>query len=326
MDIEFHYYITKYLAKEAGFDNNEAEIIAYSSQYVDDNTTQYNIQINTNESYQNLISQTPDITKPIRKNIRIYVLHHYLPGDPNSPKARRKDGKMHLLMTTAASTHAQEIFFEATRSEDLFKLGIASHMLSDTYMHQNFVGNYDEINSMKGVWDTLKPFIGHADASYKPDIPNLIWEDPRLIDENGIINNPERIMQAARKLYNNFIIMTSFESNWPQIKQNLSEILKNTISEKQLRSATKLREERISAYLEILNDKPSNKYDPHRWFEIAVSEKSTSNTKSKQKIYSFKKNYQTSNWYLFQEAVKEYQNIAFRKLKPILEDLDLKEW
>ena len=45
MDIEFHYYLTKYLALEAGFEEDEAEIIAYASQYVDDNCVKYSIKI-----------------------------------------------------------------------------------------------------------------------------------------------------------------------------------------------------------------------------------------------------------------------------------------
>lgn len=40
MDIEFHYYVTYLVYIKAGFNKNEAEIIAYASQYVDDNTAQ----------------------------------------------------------------------------------------------------------------------------------------------------------------------------------------------------------------------------------------------------------------------------------------------
>ncbi len=44
MNIEFHYYITKYLALSAGFEEDEAEIIAYSSQFVDDNYLRLTLQ------------------------------------------------------------------------------------------------------------------------------------------------------------------------------------------------------------------------------------------------------------------------------------------
>ena len=91
MNIEFHYYLTKYLALEAGFDNNEAEIIAYSSQYVDDNSTQYKIKFPDGSAYENYMTQTKSITRPRKQLMRIYLLFHFMPGNPTSPKTRRKD-------------------------------------------------------------------------------------------------------------------------------------------------------------------------------------------------------------------------------------------
>ena len=37
MDMEFHYWITGIIARESGFTEDEAKIIAYSSQFVDEN-------------------------------------------------------------------------------------------------------------------------------------------------------------------------------------------------------------------------------------------------------------------------------------------------
>lgn len=37
MDTEFHYYITGIIARAAGFSEDEAKIIATSSEYVDEN-------------------------------------------------------------------------------------------------------------------------------------------------------------------------------------------------------------------------------------------------------------------------------------------------
>ena len=203
MNIEFHYYITKYLALEAGFDPEESEIIAYSSQYVDDNSHKFQIHTPENEIFENYISQTHDILKPKNELLRIYLLFHFLPGDPNSSKVRRKDGKMHLLITSPASIHAAEIFYDSSHNSNLYSVGIAAHMMADTFSHQNFLGTFDEMNAMKGVKEKLIPNIGHADAGYKPDIPNLIWNDPRLVKFNEVINNTDRLILAAKKLYGN---------------------------------------------------------------------------------------------------------------------------
>ena len=167
-----------------------------------------------------------------------------MPGNPTSPKIRRKDGKMHLLMTTSGSNYAQEIFYSTTKNENLYAIGIGSHMLADTFSHQNFVGTFDEINALNGVWETLMPNIGHADAGYKPDIPNLIWFDPRLIEENQIINNKERVLFAAKKLYSNYLFLTSFPNNWSEVKKNISDIIGDSITETQLPLAKKQQNEK----------------------------------------------------------------------------------
>ena len=44
MDIEFHYWITGIIAFEAGFTEEEAKTIAYSSQYVDENDVSIAVQ------------------------------------------------------------------------------------------------------------------------------------------------------------------------------------------------------------------------------------------------------------------------------------------
>ncbi|MCF7858564.1 MAG: hypothetical protein K9N07_04480 [Candidatus Cloacimonetes bacterium] len=333
MNIEFHYYLTKYLALEAGFDSNEAEIIAYSSQYIDDNSIQYKIKLPDGSEYKNYITQTQDITKPEKKLMRIYFLFHFMPGNPTSPKTRRKDGKMHLLNTTSSSTHAQEIFYDATKSENLYSLGIASHMLADTISHQNFIGNFDEMNAMKGVWESLVPNIGHADAGNKPDIPNLIWHDPRLIEENANIDNTERVLLAANKLYKNFLMFTASPTNWTQVKSNINRVLQDKIDERHISSYKRQMEERIMIYKELIAEHDTDAdYNPYKWFSNAIVEEIKFLDDKKFKFdpikdkLSFDDNYKKTNWYRFQEAAKNYQKRAADKMYPIFSQIELKEW
>ncbi|MBN1327241.1 MAG: hypothetical protein JW996_04765 [Candidatus Cloacimonetes bacterium] len=326
MNIEFHYYVVKYLALEAGFDSGEAQIIAYSSQFVDDNTYTVKIRKPDSEIYENQISQTPDVLAPQTHTMRIYPLFHYLPGDPTSAKASRRDGKMHILMTTPASTHAQEIFFESTKNEDLYLLGIASHMLSDTFFNQNFIGNCDGMNAIKGTWEPLELHIGHADAGHKPDIPNLVWIDPRLIEKNQEINNKDRFIYAAHKLYNNYLFMTSQQGNWSQIKKNLNSIIAEPINENQLNKYEEQLEQRCDKFQKLLSEYCSdNTYDPLNWLMKAVNEKISKDNITEQEL-SFIPDYQKSDWFNFQEAVKEYQKTANRKLEPIFGSIEFKNW
>lgn len=334
MNIEFHYYITKYLAVNAGFSPDEAEIIAHSSQFVDDNIKQFFITMPDNKSeYHNYISQTKDITKPKKELLRIYVLFHFFPGDPSYYKATRRDGKMHLMLTTPGSTHAVEVFLSLADVTNLYLIGIASHMLADTYSHQNFTGTFDEINAMKGVWEELIPNIGHADALYKPDIPNLNWTDPRLIDENMHIENKTRVLHAAKLLYNNFLFLTSGTNNWNKVKKNLNKILSDEIDETELHKVHNQVKERIEKYKVLLEeeDAPSD-YDASQWLNSAVDrdikfldDRTFSLDPIKDKL-TFKEDYQDSHWFKFQESVKKYQKMAFKKYEALFVQLELRNW
>ena len=74
MNSEFHYYITGILAHKAGFNEEEASIIAYSSQYVDHNTIVFTV-----DDYKNYVSQTMNILKPMKTLMRIYPIFHFTP-------------------------------------------------------------------------------------------------------------------------------------------------------------------------------------------------------------------------------------------------------
>jgi hypothetical protein len=331
MNIEFHYYMTKYLALNAGFEEDEAEIIAYSSQFTDDNFLQLNILTDNDTTYQNYVSQVADITNPPLKKLRIHMLYHYFPGDPVSPKSRRRDGKMHLLMTTPGSSIAQDVFYSVNQNDNLYALGIASHMLADTFSHQNFIGFYDEMNSLNGIWEKLNPCVGHQSAGFKPDIPNLNWYDPRLIQENELISNFERVMQAAKKLYTNYLFITSMPNKWGVVRKNLEKILLPEINETQMNEVLQQQEFRVQQYLK-LSEEMEDEYNPNSWLNAAVTEKvdfmQDRNPDSMDRITSLhaKENFKRSHWFKFQEAIKEYEKVATRKLEPLLEQLEIREW
>ncbi|MBA4397709.1 MAG: hypothetical protein C0394_10075, partial [Syntrophus sp. (in: bacteria)] len=106
MNHEFHYYITYVIAARAGFPPQDAQLVAYSSQYTDDNDIIFEIDRGRPTAYGNYISQTVNILKPMDKLLRIYSLFHFIPGDPLAASAWRKDGGMHWLNTTPDSENA----------------------------------------------------------------------------------------------------------------------------------------------------------------------------------------------------------------------------
>jgi hypothetical protein len=324
MDKEFHYNITGIIARRAGFTKKDASIIAHASQLVDDNDALRTIHDKkTDTDYEVYISQTMDILQPKHELMRIYPIFHFLPGNPMAESARRSDGKMHILTTTPGSELARKIM-EAARQDSspnrLHRLGVAAHAFVDTWAHQNFVGWYDGIN---GEGMNLVPNIGHADFMHHPDWVGHRWNDSRVI--NGEVNNNHRFLDAAKNLFEEFCLCTKNNNNglWPVLQKDLQDAMGAVFSNEKLRGS----ESRFAAY-DRLFKLPG--YEPQAWFDSAVTtdmqglpdDFMPSLTIFKDH-YEWKNNWQSSNWYLFQEAVKAHQAFCMDELKPLFMQMNV---
>src|SRR5579864_3627685 len=183
MDIEFHYYMTYLIATRAGFEPAEAGIIAQSAQEIDDNHILITVGKGTPSAYDGIITQTMNILRPHHAR-RIYPIFHFIPGEPNAPSARRKDGLSSAWVTTPNSPLANEMLDTALKSGDLYRIGASTHAYADTWAHQNFLGKDDAYNELpsetlveriEGSVSLMR--VGHALAGHLPDIPGLIWTD-----------------------------------------------------------------------------------------------------------------------------------------------------
>jgi hypothetical protein len=302
MDIEFHYYITNILAKEAGFNHTDSNIIAYSSQYVDDNNQEFNIHSNQAGNYTNFISQTMDILKPQKERMKIYPCFHFLPGDYKAKSAARLDGKAHIFNTIPNSLNANKVLDESLRTGDLYRIGIGTHCYADTWTHQNFVGFEDIFNEC----GSFLPNIGHADAGWKPDIPNLIWNDKRLTYANQEISNKNRFLDAAENIFMKFFKYidnkaseTILNLKWQDVSKKISNAI-GALSRKE----DPLNKYRIERYTDIVAVPDYNK---KLWFESAIEDKSF-------KLWK-KNNFEKSHWYNFQEAIKVHQKFVSDLIK-----------
>lgn len=331
MDIEFHYYMTYLISAYAGLEPKAARKLAYCSQYVDDNDIICEVDKGKGSSYRNYISQTMNILKPKDKLFRIYPLFHFIPGDPQSKTAWRKDGKMHWLNTTPNSKNANLIFDAALETDDIYRIGIATHSYVDTWAHQNFIGYYDDFNSMKTALGSIAPNIGHADAGHNPDEPALVWRDRRLLNER--IDNRERFLEAAKCLYEKLarhIDKSRTQRSIGAGKTKLAKDLDVAIGGSDPRND--YQRERIERYKELaLNEAYGNSelhdYDPDDWFEDAVNEKVRGlrdrgdsmllRYDPLQDIYTWKNPdaRKATDWYKFQEAVKAHQDAAWEILE-----------
>ncbi|MGR5064616.1 DUF6765 family protein [Photobacterium sp. DNB22_13_2] len=328
MDIEFHYWITGLIAKRAGFKDGEAKIIAYASQYVDDNDVCLVIKDESDGSeYENFISQTMNILKPKHDLMRIYPIFHFVPGNPEADSACRKDGKMHILNTTPDNDNVNKMLdaaFNAPERTRFYRIGIATHAFVDTWAHQNFVGWYDYFNNI-GI--DLKPDIGHADGEHHPDWVSHIWDDNRLV--NPVVNNRVRFTAAAKALFMKYCGYLADDrgvdnsDEWSELESELIVIQGNTYSGSKVRH----RDERIEKYKETLQG--WDDFNERLWFDEAIYTKVRGFKDSHDGIFSkvnlFDDAYlwrvdvekRATNWYKFQSAVKAHEALGIELLSPI---------
>jgi len=322
MDTEFHFYMTGIIAKAAGFSDEEAKTIATASEYVDENDVCLKVEERSKgNTYENYISQTMNILKPKRKLMRIYPVFHFVPGEPMSESACRRDGKMHLLNTIPDNelvNKMMDLSFKASEDTRLYRIGIATHAYADTWAHQNFVGWYDFFND---VALDIKPDIGHANAEHHPDWPAHRWEDPRLVEDE--VDNTDRFLAAAEKIYGkykNYNKQRNKKANqgWKALQGQLIQAMGVSFSGNQIY----YREDRINRYRGLA--KWLKDFDESEWFKdaIEVEVKGLKDSDSgllsmftmlRDKLY-WRKDKEKTHWYRFQEAVKEHQGEVMKDL------------
>jgi hypothetical protein len=363
MDIEFHYYITFILCDAAGFDPHESHIIAYASQYTDDNNKQYFINYDGGGGFTSKISQTMDITKPVKKRRSIYPYFHFIPAGKEAADSCKlktelknecknfstfKCGDENCLLTLSNSENAHEILDEALNSKDLFRIGIAIHSYADTWSHQYFMGCEHKANS----WP-VNPFdLGHAFYGHKPDIVDKIWSDNRLEGDEEI-NNLEKFLEAAKFI---FVKLHKFKKNVVAENESLKEYEKTKLEQK-LREAMSKKSilknfvnlpgvkyvkplinfhsmtcPRIKAYKKICPHLKQEKfrYNAKKWQREAFEP--VSGFKGLPELNQFDRYWEKdslpfkqSNWYKFQKALENQTAYLRVKFEKIYKDTELKQ-
>ena len=335
MEIEFHYFITKGIALRAGFNDEEAEIIAHASQLTDDNVRQYCINRGKTDEFKNYISFTYNILKPRKTLSHIYPIFHFIPqgdnshisskaakcsfipGDPDFPEAQRTDRRKSKFNTTPDSKNANRILKLAFETENLYRIGIALHAFADTWAHQNFTGLLDDFNAMPGLEESFIPNIGHADAGNKPEYVSYSWTDSRLKKEYQNIDNNQRFLGASKRIFEELCLFKGktkdwFNKQWLSLKGDIAEAFGKPDQNQHLKQT------RIQNYKKILG--VDNRYTKESWLNETVKSGFPGN-------HTFKLNYAKSHWYLFQKEIIKHQDDSYKILQPLFEATEQKnEW
>lgn len=194
MQEDMHYYGTYAMARAAGLKVEDAKIIAYAAQYVDDSTandseihqdggmfeatatahtTKKEIYITFKKKIVKfLLNSTNDINKEQRK---VWVPFHFFPGGIGQTLSEKlkcvKDSKLAQEMVKNHIRHAVTV----KDKYGLALMGIMAHVYADTFSHYGFSGvssrendvvgesiqlHIDNENMKKYLLDKYKGFLG----------------------------------------------------------------------------------------------------------------------------------------------------------------------
>jgi len=226
MQIDFHHAATYVLARLAGFDAEEGEIVAYAAQYVDDATDDEAIHFDNGARYSRISSAHRMLDYRNFESLaasRVWLPFHFLPGNQGLPAGEAPEGSfVERLVTIPNSSVAQDMIRATIADRDaphgLQRLGIAMHVYADTWAHQGFVGLQHAINASteltgangepdNEIVDRLKNYfinnalpLGHGTVLSHPDRPFLLWAYTNGRGERISRNNPDDYIDAAEQM------------------------------------------------------------------------------------------------------------------------------
>ena len=194
MQLDFHYYATYCAAAITGYTHDESLQIAYSDQFTDCCSRTLLQKLNgplsaaTTQLQLELMDARTDPTG-IQDITRIWASFHFLPGDLNAKVekfcGRRYLHKYRLICNTNSALLKDTV--ELARDRSLQAVGIAMHVLADTWAHRYFAGTPTlVINNVNYYFYELVP-----EGDDFREVQIKFNHDPRSTDdpEKGVYTN-----------------------------------------------------------------------------------------------------------------------------------------
>jgi len=213
MQIDGHHTLTYVVARLAGLSHKDADIVAYSAQYVDEATNEGVIKFDNGAMYHRTSSAHKMMdyrNSDALANQRVWVPFHFLPGNGGLPAGQNPDGKFIEKLICKPDSHVardmlKSMMVDLHKNYSLHRLGITLHVYADTFAHQGFAGVNHKVNEVHnlssgnsekdaGFFDKMKTFfvssmfpLGHGASLSHPDKPFLVWDY-----QNGLGNHIKR--------------------------------------------------------------------------------------------------------------------------------------
>lgn len=336
MQIDFHHTTVYVLARLAGFSKSRADIIAYASQYVDDATSSGTVYFG-NKALYHRISSAHKMLDPRNlmalANHQVWLPFHFLPGNGNKGMGKNPQGSfINKIICMPNSYIARRMINDAIIQQNspysLHRLGVVLHVYADTWAHQGFAGVLHTVNDVEhareigdsGVFpaglvgilqdvldDTIPP-LGHGRAFIFPDMPFLSWQYKNGHGEKIVRNNTDIFCEAAEYI---FRAMKRYMAGDPALKTDGI----NPADRKQIRRLfTEIKDpdgKRRHQEWQRAIKKGAFSFGPETVFYTARRRQSWKTkalgTSHDIPVYTYHKNFLTSNWKLFHDAVQAHR-------------------
>ena len=206
MNADFHYYATYCAAILAGYSHEESTEICYSAQMVDLctrtllDTLKAPLSAATTQLQLELMDAKTDIIG-LQDITRIWASFHFLPYDlhaePKHRASKRYKNKYRLICKP--NGELLEPTVTLAKGKGMQAVGIAMHILADTWAHQNFAGTPSLVinNTNSYFYELFQDEDGYREkklnfrhsASSPDDLENSVYTNSLYTpSENSIMN------------------------------------------------------------------------------------------------------------------------------------------
>ena len=122
MQIDFHHATTYVVARDAGFNHDDASVIAYASQYVDDATSTGTVYFDNRAVYNRISSAHKMLDKRNTEELAnhyVWMSFHFLPGNGGLASGKNPGSSfIDKIVCTPDSQVAQEMVRDAILEKD----------------------------------------------------------------------------------------------------------------------------------------------------------------------------------------------------------------
>ncbi|WP_321470988.1 DUF6765 family protein [Halarcobacter sp.] len=353
MQIDGHHTLTYVLARMVGFTHDEADIISYSAQYVDDATNSGIIEFDNGATFSRISSahemKIYDLKHYLdaHENHMVWVPFHFLPGNNKLPAGRNPKGSfIKKLICTPYSDVAIKMFDACIKDKNkpyfLHRLGITLHVFADTFAHFGFAGVIHEVNKVKNLecenYDmnffdkTLSRTLsrrfpmGHGAALSCPDMPFLKWSYTNGLGEKIQRDNLALYIDSAYNLFGQLALALHTIDETRTINDSDSKINKNNFE--QIKNnfenfKNEKGEDRHKLWLQSIRSGDFSfgsidlKYIPkgeNSWKDKAIGQKEFIDKGDE--IFEYKSGFLDSDWRKFHVALKAHRFDVINDILP----------